>query len=358
LSPLRYLACVLAVTAACLTAAWTFADRMGMAFLESGYPVVLAKRRLIDRCQAGELVVLGDSRGEASIIPTRLPVLSANLAIGAIGPVEAYFIARKLLRCPQPPRVVLYVPSIVGYEGLGEGLWQRAAKYGLVSYADLREIANAATTLHDPSVEDVSTGDGLTGWVRDLAYSLHFPSIFTSSAIDARLFGRYESNLRVLKAVTESRGHVVYPDGPGGTIVGADAKLEHFDPKPIGAYYFDATLHMLSDAGIRTIVLPIPVADATAAALRPEVKQDVVRYVAGHTNGVAHVTDAFTEVEAWPDRLFVDGSHMNKAGATLFSERLAGCVAAWLHDRAATCDMTWRDEASQTRSDRVEKPSP
>lgn len=223
---------------------------------------------------------------------------------------------------------------------LGQGLWQRAAKFGLVTYDDLRQVADAAASLHDPSVENISTNDGLTGRVRDFVYSFGFPTIFVSSAVDARLLGRYASNLRVLDAVSRSRGHVVYPDGPGGAIVGADAKIDHFDPEPVEKYYFDATLAMLSRAGIRTIVLPIPVADATRAALRPEVVQGVIRYVAQQTQGVPNVTDAFTTVEGWPDRMFVDGSHMNAAGATTFSDRLAGCVRTWLQDPDAACPMT------------------
>ena len=349
MTPSRYMACVLTVSALCLAGAWVLAHRMGMAFLESGYPVVVAKRNLIDRCQAGELVVLGDSRAEASIMPAKLPVTSANLAVGAIGPVEAYFIARAVLRCPTPPRLVLYAPSIVAYQEIGQGLWQRAAKFGLVDYFDLRAIAHVAETLHDPSLAQVSTGDGLTGPIRDLAYSFGFPSIFTSSALDARFVGRYESNLRQLAAVTASRGQVVYPDGSGGPIVGMDAQVEHFDPEPIEVHYFDATLRMLSQAGIHTIVLPIPIAAATAAALRPEVAHGVVQYVSARTHTIPNVTDAYTSVDAWPDRLFSDGSHMNRQGAEIFSERLARCVVNWLRDPGTGCDLTWRQDAAVTR---------
>lgn len=344
------------VAAASLGGAWAFTATMRMAFLESGYPVTVAKRTLLDQCDLGELVVLGDSRGEASIIPAKLPMPGTNLALGATGPVEGYFIARKLLRCPHPPRFVLYVPSIVGYQTLGEGLWQRAAKYGLVSFADLRAIADVAAKLHDPSVAAVDTNDGLTGTARDLAYSLGFPSIFASSVLDARFIGRYESNLHLLQAVAAARGHVVYPDGPGGAIVGMDAKLDHFAPEPVETYYFEATLRLLSKAGIHTFVLPIPVADATYAALRPAVQRDVVRYLATHTEGMPMVTDAFLAVPRWPDRLFVDGSHMNAAGAEAFSDRLGQCVGAWLSDPCVRCDLTWQPSVAAPPTTQAENP--
>lgn len=342
MTPLRYTLIVLAVAAAGLTAAWAFAETMGMAFLESGYPIVLAKRHLVESCTAGQVVMVGDSRAESAMIPADMPVPAANLGLGSTGPVETYFTVRALLRCPHPPAIVLYAHSIEAYQTIGEGLWQRGARFGLIHFRDLRAIAAVAHRLHDPSLDAVNTNDGLTGLTRDLAYSFGFPSVFTSSALDARLFGRYDSNRRVLAEVTAGRGHVVYPDGDGRPHIGNDARIARFAPTPLEVHYVDATFRLLSRAGVTTIVIPIPIARATAAALHPGIAADTIAFLAAHTRDLPHVIDHFPAVVAWPDRFFVDGSHLNSAGAAAFSRRLGACVAAWRSDPAAPCDLTWR----------------
>lgn len=349
MTPRRYTLIVLAVAALGLAAAWLFANRLGMAFLESGYPIVVAKRALVAQCQAGEVAILGDSRAEAAVIPAELPLPAANLALGATGPVESYFTARALLRCPQPPKLVIYAHSIEAFQTVGQGIWQRGARFGLLSFTDLRDIAATAATLHDTTLDQISTNDGLSGILRDLAYSTGFPSVFLPSALQARLFGRWQSNLRVRDAVSTARGHVVYPDDPSAGAtghdapIGRDATIGRFAPIPLETHYTKATFALLSQAGVDTVVIPIPLARATLAALQPGVAAATVAFIADQTHGIPHVSDDFTAVIAWPDRYFVDGSHMNKAGATLFSRRLAACVTTWRSTPAAPCDLAWQD---------------
>ena len=79
-----------------------------LAFLDQEYPSFLAKRIMLETCDLGSVLVIGDSRAAADIVASRLPTPTANLAVGGGGPVEGYFLLRRAMQCPRPPtRVIL-----------------------------------------------------------------------------------------------------------------------------------------------------------------------------------------------------------------------------------------------------------
>ena len=45
---------------------------------------------MLDRCDIGEAIILGDSRAAAGILPDRLPFKATNLAVGGGEAIEAY----------------------------------------------------------------------------------------------------------------------------------------------------------------------------------------------------------------------------------------------------------------------------
>jgi hypothetical protein len=340
----QYLIVVLSIAAVLIGIVWIYTRSMPVAFMESGYPVTAAKQSLLSRCDLGDVVVLGDSHAEGSVMPLEMPAKTANLGLGALSPVEMYFVARKVLNCPNPPKLVLDIHSLEAFSGVGEGLWKRALRFGLVSFSDVREIGRQAGALGDPSLEKVNTNDGLTGLVRDLAYGYGFPSIYTSSLVAGRVFGRYQPNMELLGKISARRGYVEYPPFTGTAVVGSDAKIVRFAPPPLAEFYFDATLRTLTRAGVAVVFLTPPIAEATGAALQPGVADAFASYLQTHAGQVSGVPPDRLGIVLWPDRLFVDGGHLTEEGARLFSRRLAPCVRQWLdHPSARTpCDFTWR----------------
>jgi hypothetical protein len=55
---------------------------MPMAFMDAEYASFRAKQVMLDRCDLGDVIVVGDSRAAANIIPERLPMRATNLATG------------------------------------------------------------------------------------------------------------------------------------------------------------------------------------------------------------------------------------------------------------------------------------
>ncbi|MDR3531724.1 MAG: hypothetical protein P4L90_14385 [Rhodopila sp.] len=315
-----------------------------MHFLEGGYPVWAAKQNILRTCDFGSVLVLGDSRPEAAIVPSRLGLPAANIASGAATPIENYFFARRAVSCPSAPRYVIYSQSLSSFVSANQFLWKNAARYGFIAFRDLRDIARAAAEQHDPAFGGTDTHDGLSGIARDLVYSSGFPSIFTASLVKARGFGRYDANIALFEHTSVTRGAVTYTDTPIRTDVGIDAQVSSFVPSPVQAYYFDKALDLFAAAGVRVLYVAIPVSESTVRAMKPKVAADFSQFLAQHTKKFSNLVVANPTTAAWPDDLFVDGSHMNERGAAILSERLAPCLSQWEKspDRPVPCDLAWR----------------
>ena len=344
LSPRSYLLCSSLVASFVIGALWLYTSLMPMRFLEGGYPIRAAKQAILHGCGFGSVLIMGDSRPESAIIPLRLGLPAANISSGASTPIENFFAARQALKCPHPPRYVVYSQSLLSFTQASEFLWTNAARYGLISFGDLREIAKASVDVHDDTLAQTSTRDGLSGIVRDAVYSSGFPSIFTASLLKARGFGRYAANIALRNRTLITRGAVIYPDNPGNATVGVDAAVKRFVALPIQAYYFDKTMQLFAQAGVKVLYLPIPISLTTMETMGPAPGSDFDHFLERHTKQFPNVVVSYPTLTAWPDELFVDGSHMNERGATILSDRLAACLAQWqtARERPPRCDLSWK----------------
>jgi hypothetical protein len=344
LSPRSFLLIATLAAGSVLAGAWAYTSAMRMRFLETGYPIWVAKQTILHRCDFGSVLVLGDSRAEAAIVPTPLPLRAANITFGGTTPIETYFFAREAMKCPQPPRLVIYSHSMPAFLRPGQGLWKTAARYGYIHFADLREVAAMADAIHDESFASLNTSDGLTGVVRDITYAAGFPSIFVPSLVEARAIGRYETNRMLLERTASTRGRVIYPQPADKQLVGIDAGETEFVPSPLETAYLDKTLNLFAAAHVRVILLTVPVAQSTNRAIRPAVKAGFSRFLAGYGKRYENVTLSPDGLIGWPDDFYIDGSHMNPRGAEAFTAKLADCLrqASAAPDRSPACDFDWK----------------
>ncbi len=82
MAPHRYLLLMLAAATTAFGLVWAWAATMPMTFMEPEYAAWQAKLVLLDRCDLGDILILGDSRAAAGILPKRLQERATNLAVG------------------------------------------------------------------------------------------------------------------------------------------------------------------------------------------------------------------------------------------------------------------------------------
>ena len=335
----RYFIAMAAAFAATFVAVWVWVVTMPLAFLEPEYASWRAKQVLLDRCDLGDVLIFGDSRPTVGIIPAALGVKATNLAVGGGEAVEALTALRRALSCPETPKLVILSMDAVHFSR-ADLFWERTMRFGFLEDEELSELRDVSARLGDDAVYEERHTDGIPSWLRDRLYLARFPPYYFASLIEGRGLWRWRFNRTNLAASVAARGQYYFGVADGSDTVAADGQLTAFRALPVLDWYFDRMLALLAQRGVPAMFLPMPINEATARAVRPEVRDGFAQWLAGYEARYPGFHVAGPVVQAWPNRWFGDGfSHLNPAGA----ERLSALLAACLARNGATCDLRWKE---------------
>ena len=302
---------------------WAWVAAMPMAFMEPEYASWRAKQIMLDRCDLGEAIILGDSRAAADILPARLPLRVTNLAVGGGQPIEALAALTKALACPTLPRLAI-ISLDPGHFTRPDLFWQRSVRYGFMSVADIATLRDATRQTGDRSVYEARHAEGLPTVLRDRLYRIRFPPLYFSSLAHGGLLFRWEGNQRILAATLSARGHYYFGTDAGSDIVSGDGHMDSFRPSPILDHYFDKLLSVLDQHGIEAMFIAMPVNEATWARVNPAVLAQFAAYLSGYERRYKRFHVAADIMPHWPNRFFGDQfCHLNPEGAERFSAELA-----------------------------------
>src|SRR5690242_13662789 len=139
---------------------WVWVAAVPMAFMDPEYPSWRAKQVMLERCDLGDALVLGDSRAAVDILPALLPIRATNLAVGRGTAIEAYAALAQALACPSPPKLVIvsFDPSHFTRPDL---FWERSVRFGFVSASDVDALRETSHRIDDLSVYEARHTDGL-----------------------------------------------------------------------------------------------------------------------------------------------------------------------------------------------------
>jgi hypothetical protein len=318
--PRRFLINMLATATVGLGLFWTITANFRQGFLEADYAIQAAKYRLIDDCRLAGTVVIGDSRASADFVPAELPD-TVNLGVGGGSPIDFYYVARRVLACPTPPKRVILsitIPNLVR----ADMFWQRTALFGFLSFADLEEIRRVARSLDDHTIYPSPTIGDYEARVEDWLYAHYFPSFYTASLLNSGIVGRLHKNLQAGAATLQSGGQHLYGTSERSDLVASDADIRQFRVPPILDYYLRRMLDMFSAHGTNVEFIGAPMNDVTYAALDPAVVTAYRQYLEALSHQVPNFRIDGDPVVHWDDGWFGDQSHLNEAGARRFSAQV------------------------------------
>ena len=328
LTPRRFLSLAALGFAASFGLVWLWVLTMPMAFLDPEYPSWRAKQDLLAACDLGEILVLGDSRAAVGLMPATWPVRATNLAVGGGEAIEALAALTRALRCPTPPKqVILSLDAThVTHPDL---FWERTVRFGFLDGAEIATLRRVSHALGDLSVYEIRHNDGLPSWLRDRMYRAHFPSLHFASLVKGGVFLRWSGNAAALRAGLAARGQYFFGTAPGSDIVAAEGNMRAFHPLPVLDWYFLRLLDQLAARGIPVVFLSMPMNEATAHAVDPEVRAGFRAWLAGYEARYPGFRVVGEVMPHWPNAFFGDGfSHLNPAGAALFNSGLGPCLEA------------------------------
>lgn len=328
----------LALTAAVLFGlAWAWTVAVPMAFLDPEYPSWRAKELMLARCELGDLAILGDSRAAVDILPGRLPLVAANLAVGGGEPVEALAEARRMVACPHPPRRVI-LSFDPGHFAGADLFWERSVQYGLIGTSDLAELREATARTGDASIYAERHHPYLPDRLREWLYRAHFPPFAFGSLSHALGVLRWARNRQILAQTLRSRGQYYFGQAPGSDAVALEGHLPAFRPLPVLDDTFRRLLTLLERNGIEAWFIPMPVNQVTFQAASPALAARFAAYLHGYERRFPRFHVAADIMPHWPDRYFGDAfCHMNPAGAARYS--------AWLAQRLQAAPPSTQNDA-------------
>jgi hypothetical protein len=332
----RYLLALGATSAVALALIWLFVLAAPLAFLDPEYPYWLAKQQLLQHCDVGTVLVVGDSRAAADIIPARLGVTATNLAVGGGEAIEAYAVLRRALACPIPPRRVV-ISFDAAHFATPDLFWDRSVRFGALDLAELNELRAVSEHLGDMSVLDQKHADGLPRGVRALLYTARFPSLYFNSLLKGGVLLRWWDNRAALRAGLASRGQYFFGTANGSSVVTLDGHLDSFTPLPVLDAYFDRMLALLAARHIETDFISMPMNVTTWRAVHPSVRGGFAAYLAGYAARYPNFHVVGPLMPDWDDGWFGDEfAHLNPAGAALFSARFGDCLRARFGEAATS----------------------
>lgn len=305
---------------------WIYVAVFPMAFMDRDYPIWLAKQSMLNDCVAeGSVAVFGDSRTVAGIAPSAMPFPTINFALSGTSPLESYLAVSRVLACPRPPRLVVLANGGLKFSSDSD-YWRFTAHDGMLDFAGLREVEQTANRLHDSSLEDPRRGDGLSPWLRDLAFSVRFPTLYFSNLVHGYVFGRFRHNLAAEEETLRQSGHMLFGTAPGFDGLAGEAFPTRFTVAPVIDNYFTRTLEMLTERHVPVVFLSMPINEATYARMSSVFRLQFADYLHAQARRFPNVLIQEPVVPCWPDAFYGDAWHMNKRGAEAFSREFG----AWL----------------------------
>ncbi len=270
-------------------------------------------------------IIIGDSRGNASINPKVLGNEWINLSIPGSDLFEGYLTLKKYLLNNKVDTLVMvyglyYLAEVSPYFN------RRTIPFQFLNYDELKDLEQVEKKckykFHDASI----TGPralSLAQYDRRLKY-WHFPFHYRETFIDGlnSLWNtRADVNVakqKVIKQLTEYRGYMNFGEADSNNTDGVNDEFD-FDLPPVSKHYFDQLMEVVAKNKITVYLIMAPINHTSFMTYNKSPFQTSVdKYMKGLQSQYPHLHIIQGPV-CLPNTLFGDAYHVNKKGTAFFS---------------------------------------
>jgi len=300
---------------------WIYIILFPMAYAGRYYPLSLAKTQLASECKAGEVVVFGDSRAVAGVLPTVMELPTENLAFPAASPVETYFLVKRILRCPNNPHLVVIAHSASMFPK-DEYFWSVFASLGVLSTAEIRKVEADAKALGDDELMHAERSHSVPLEFLPTLYAIHFPPLYFADLLDGYVAARWRYNERAMRDALDTSGRSSFGTAPGSDAISGEADMTDWRVSPLVNLYLNRTLSLLASRDIPVMIITMPVNATTCKHLPAVVQSRFSKYLAEIAKAHSNVAFVDATIPCWPDIYYGDAWHFNMLGAVAYSHDL------------------------------------
>ncbi len=297
----------------------------GMNFFNREYPMWMHKKKQMEQKSPvdRDILIFGDSRTLAGVLPKTLSPDALSLAIGGSSSIEAYYLLKHYLRLNKPPKQILF--SMTPLHFLKEScFWNRNVMFKFLSVEDSLEVLNRSRKKKMKPCP-FYCGKGRFGkaeiYWKYWSHKLNLPYLYRAEIVKARLFDRRESNLTRWNYLEETNGHSFFGRKKKASGMIQETKHKTFQTRKLLVQYAKDFLMLARRNGIQVIVVNVPVNDPSYKKLKP-------KFLDGYTAFLEKLQKQFPEMIVdsgyphYPVNHFGDTSHLNERGAKRFSRYL------------------------------------
>ena len=209
-----------------------------------------------------DIVIMGDSRCLAGIIPDMLSENALSLAIGGGTPVENYYILKNYLRLNRPPKEILlsYAPFFFERHSFFLG---RTVRFKFLTEAETAEVINRSIQLKCGILDegDIPIYTRFKSYWAYLRYRLNLVHIYRAELTESLLFYRRSGNLERYEQMVLTRGHGLFGTARKATETVSEIGKQQFKPYPLHSSYLDDFLRLCSKHNIQVIYHTAPYSD-------------------------------------------------------------------------------------------------
>ncbi len=379
-----YLAVLLGTFSVLLIAMWVIFLMFFGKMASGEYAIAKAHADFIAKCDLGDIDILGDSTANAAFIPSQIGPQVRNLSFGAGTPIELYYVAKSILKCPNRPKAVIlaFVPSSFAtnsfYPELGRTFfWERAIEYNVVSFSDSLEVLKYSRQFNDTLIAGPKSLFDIDYRVKAFLFCLKFPPYLLpevqksalpklqalaaaqlrripglgpkhvtapgqKQAEQASLPGPLPTGPMMYNQTILDNGHHFYgTDSNGGDRLDHDAYRNDDHTAPLKDFYMRRTIAMLSANGIKVFLVEPPRDRSSAVHYTPALINGYQAYLAGLQSSTPYVHLISQGFPIWDPVLFGDNLHLNLRGSLNFSAGIReALVAAGLVDPGYSESLT------------------
>ena len=269
-------------------------------------------------------IIIGDSRGNASINPHQLGEKWINLSIPGSDFLEGYITLKRYLQHNKVDTVVMvygmgYISEYSHWFNL------RTIPFRFISYSELKELEQVERK-YNYLFHNRAAGHATLRYdqfVRRLKY-WHSPFSYRETFLDGLnnfCFSQAKTTIEKQRTITqlrESHGYINFGNVDSNNTDIIDANLR-FEPGQINQHYLDRIMHLAAEHNIAVFFINPPMNQASFNTYNNSVYESTInQYLEGLQKKYARLCVLQTDV--WlPNTMFGDHLHVNSKGTAWFS---------------------------------------